>query len=106
MNVFCQMIFTGMLIVGGLWVLVSGWRGRWGGYESRCPECGHLLQYLASERCLECGAWVFVENVVEERRRWWGLIMVGGVLVGLGCLPMVYSAWKAIEAILKWFRVM
>jgi len=103
-SAFDPILLAGLIMVFGLYLQVSGWRGRRVGTEPRCRTCGYILLYLQSARCPECGTAISAKNtVVGERQRRWGQIVAGGVLIILGCLPMIVAAKNAYDAI-NWYH--
>ncbi|MCL2648888.1 MAG: hypothetical protein FWD61_18135 [Phycisphaerales bacterium] len=84
------LIFVALLLIVGLYLLISGWRGRRVGSEPRCRKCGYILLHLTSARCPECGTTISAPNtVIGEHQRRWGRATTGIILMILGCVPMM-----------------
>ena len=97
-------IFAGLLFLLGLSLLISGFRRRRIGDEPHCRKCNYILLYLQSLRCPECGTEISAQNtVIGEYRRRWGRTVTGLILMILACMPVVPSAWRAIETI-NWYH--
>jgi len=97
------LMFLALLLISGLYLLISGWRGRRVGDEPRCRKCEYILLHLTSDRCPECGTGISAEStVIGEYQRRWGRAVTGIVLLILACLPMVPPVRKALVAI-NWY---
>lgn len=98
------LIFLLLLLVPGLYCLIRGWRGHRVGDEPHCVRCGYILLHLTSTQCPECGTAISAANTVTgERRRRWGLLGTGVLLLTLGGLPLSTPAIDAFNAI-PWYH--
>jgi len=95
---------AGLLFAVGLYLLISGWFGRWVGSEPHCRKCNYIILHLTSVRCPECGTTVSVENtIIGEHQRRPVRAVVGSILMILACLPMFPSVRNAFNAI-NWYH--
>jgi predicted RNA-binding Zn-ribbon protein involved in translation (DUF1610 family) len=93
-----------LLPIFGLYLLVTGWRGRRVGTEPRCGQCGYIVLHLTSDQCPECGAKVSpLTTVIGERRRRWGRAGIGLLLLAIACLPLISPVVNAFNAI-PWYQ--
>lgn len=97
-------LFSAVLALRGVWLLVSGWRGRRVGDEPRCAKCGYILLHLASFHCPECGTEISARNTVSgEHRRRWGRMGRGAVFLLVASLPLISPITKGVGAI-PWYH--
>ncbi|MCL2641449.1 MAG: hypothetical protein FWD53_11425 [Phycisphaerales bacterium] len=96
--------FVGPVLVVGLYLLISGSRARRVGTEPHCRKCEYILLHLESSRCPECGTTISPRNtIIGEHQRRWRRAVVGGILIILGCLPMVGPVREVFAAI-PWYH--
>lgn len=96
-------VWVGLVLMGVL-LLVSGWRGRRVGDEPRCAKCGYILLHLESGRCPECGSEISGANTVTgERRRGWVRVIAGVLLLAAASSLMLRPVARVVWAV-PWYQ--